>query len=217
MHPIADHIKVVLFDFDDTLVGTIKPKWAQHKHVAKHYYDRDLTDEQIRSHWGKPFSEMLGLIHNTSDREQVMANTLACHEDFPKELFSDSIPLLHALKKDGKLLGVITATSRFSLEHDLQLHGFPRQLIDYLQTEEDTVYHKPDPRVFEPALTWLDARGIKPDEVLYVGDGLHDMKASLGVGFHFVGVETGLVNAQEFQTAKATSVPSVAHLLKHQG
>ena len=38
---------------------------------------------------------------------------------------------------------------------------------------------------------WLESEAIRPDEVIYVGDGLHDMKAALGAGFSFLGVETG--------------------------
>ena len=37
---IDEKIKAVFFDHDDTLVGTIGTKWAQHKHVAKLYYGK---------------------------------------------------------------------------------------------------------------------------------------------------------------------------------
>ena len=208
------HIKVVLFDHDDTLVGTIDAKWAHHKHVAKTFYGKELTDDEIRPHWGKPLHELVCLLYGTDNVEQAMANNTSCHTDFPKLLFEDSIPTLRHLHEAGKVLGVVTATSRLSFEHDLELHGFPKDIIDYTQTADDTPYHKPDPRVFEPALTWLQSKDIKPSEVLYVGDGLHDMKAALGAGFNFLGVETGLVTSEQFKAAGAISVPTVAHVIK---
>lgn len=209
---IGENIKAVLFDHDDTLVGTIGTKWAQHKHVASKYYGKELTDDEIKLHWGKPLRELVCLLYGTDDVEQAMANNTACHEDFPKELFVASIPTLRHLKAAGKLVGIITATSRFSFEHDLATHEIPQEVLDYTQTADDTPFHKPDPRVFEPALTWLESQDVRPEEVYYIGDGLHDMKAALGAGFNFLGVETGLVTAEQFAEHNAISIPTIAEL-----
>lgn len=209
---IGDHIKAVLFDHDDTLVETIKPKWAEHKHIAKTYYDKNLTDEEIIKHWGKPFQELVCLLYGTDDTEQALAYNKAHHEEYPKILFAETLSVLKNIHKLNKKIGIITATSRFSFEHDLELLKFPHKLLDYTQTADDTTFHKPDPRVFEPAIVWLDKINIKPNEVLYIGDGIHDMKAALGAGFNFLGVETGLVTDQQFKKAGAKSLPTIAHL-----
>ncbi|WP_414479912.1 HAD family hydrolase, partial [Pseudomonas aeruginosa] len=82
--------------------------------------------------------------------------------------------------------------------------------MDYTQTADDTPFHKPDPRVFEPALTWLETQDVRPEEVYYIGDGLHDMKAALGAGFNFLGVETGLVTAEQFAEHNVISIPTIA-------
>lgn len=210
---IADNIKVVFFDHDDTLVGTIGTKWEQHKHVARTFYGKELTDDEITEHWGKPLRELVCLLYGTDDVEQAMTHNTATHEDFPKELFTATIPTLRHVKAAGKLIGIITATSRFSFEHDLTLHQVPKELLDYTQTADDTPYHKPDPRVFEPALEWLAEQQIRPDEVVYIGDGLHDMRAAVGAGFSFLGVETGLVTAEQFRAEKATSIPTIGDLM----
>jgi phosphoglycolate phosphatase len=209
---IDEHIKAVFFDHDDTLVGTIDAKWAHHKHVAQTFYGKELTDDEIRPHWGKPLGELVCLLYGTDDVEQAMAHNTATHEAYPKELFTATIPTLRHIKAAGLIVGVITATTRFSFEHDLDLHKIPRDLIDYTQTADDTSYHKPDPRVFEPALAWLTEQQIKPDEVMYIGDGLHDMKAALGAGFSFLGVETGLVTAEQFVEQDAKSIASISAL-----
>lgn len=211
---IGDDVKVVFFDHDDTLVGTIGTKWAQHKHVARTYFGKELTDEEIKEHWGKPLSELVCLLYGTNDVEQAMAYNKATHEDFPKELFTATIPTLQRINAEGKLIGIITATSRYSFEHDLTLHQVPRELLDYTQTADDTPYHKPDPRVFEPALAWLAKHNIRPNEVVYIGDGLHDMRAAIGVGFCFLGVETGLVTAEQFKAENAKSIPGVGDIIQ---
>jgi phosphoglycolate phosphatase-like HAD superfamily hydrolase len=193
-------------------VGTIGTKWEQHKHVARTYYGKELTDNDIKLNWGKPLGEMVCLLYGTDNVEQALANNTACHEDFPKELFEATIPTLARVKAAGKLLGIVTATSRFSFEHDLDHHQIPRDLLDYTQTADDTAFHKPDSRVFDPLLEWIETHDIKPDEVLYAGDGLHDMKAALGAGFDFIGVETGLVTPMQFKEAGVRSVPDISRL-----
>lgn len=210
---IDETVKAVLFDHDDTLVGTIGTKWKHHKYVAKKYYGKELTDDEIKPHWGKPLGELVCLLYGTDNMAQAMAYNTATHEVFPKKLFAAAIPTLRHLKNEGKIIGIITATSRFSFEHDLTSHNFPREIIDYTQTADDTPYHKPDPRVFGPAISWLIEQNIEPSEVMYIGDGLHDMKAAVDAGFNFLGVQTGLVTADEFTAAKAISIKSVAELL----
>ncbi len=207
---IGANIAVVLFDHDDTLVRTIDAKWAHHKYTARIYYNKDLTDAELRLHWGKPLHELVCLLYGTSDTEQALAHNAAHHKDYPKELFTGSLPTLRRLKAAGKQVGIVTATSRYSFEHDLTLHKVPRKLLDYTQTADDTQFHKPNPYVFSPVLDWLETKLIKPKEVLYVGDGLHDLEAASGAGFNFLGVETGLVTAQQFKRAGAVSVKSIA-------
>lgn len=209
---IADTIRVVFFDHDDTLVGTIGTKWAHHKHVAKTYYGKELGDDEIRKHWGKPLRELTCLLYGTDNVNEAMAYNTATHKDFEKNLFEATIPTLRRLHSLGLTIGVITATSRYSFDHDLDHHGIPREILAYTQSADDTDFHKPDPRVFDPALAWLAERGLKPAEVLYVGDGLHDMKAAVGAGFNFLGVQTGLVTGDEFTAAEARSITSIAEL-----
>jgi phosphoglycolate phosphatase-like HAD superfamily hydrolase len=209
---IPDHIRAVFFDHDDTLVATREAKYAHHKHVALKHYGKTLTDADIEPHWGKPLKELVCILYSTDNAEEALANNAECHEDFPKLLYPYTISTLQHVHALGKKIGIITATSTFSFEHDLTLHGFPRKIIDYTQTSDDTPFHKPDPRVFEPAVAWLSQHRIKPEEVIYVGDGLHDMKAALGAGFHFIGVETGLVTAEQFKEHGATTIPTVGHL-----
>lgn len=206
--------KAIFFDHDDTLVRTKEAKFAQHKHVAHTYYGKVLSNEELRQHWGKPLPQLVCLLYGTDNSNEALANHMSCSQSFPKEIFPETIPTLYQLQRLGKLTGIITATTYPSLIDDLSFFRIPQGIIGYLQTVEDTTFHKPDPRVFEPAIAWLKERHVQPHEVLYIGDGLHDMRAALGAGFKFVGVETGLVSASEFQKHGAVSLPSIGGLIR---
>jgi phosphoglycolate phosphatase-like HAD superfamily hydrolase len=210
---IEGHIKAVFFDHDDTLVGTHSAKSAQHKFVAKTYYNKTLTDKEIKEHWGKPLSEILLIFYGTNDLETATAINKKHLDDFPKNIFSASIPTLNRIKETGRLVGIVTATHRYNFEKDLLNHNVPKELIDYTQTQEDSKFHKPDPRVFEPAIKFLEQHDIKPNEVIYIGDGIKDLEAAIGAGFNFIGVETGLINSAEFEKNGSKSIPSLDHLI----
>ncbi|MBX9744782.1 MAG: HAD family hydrolase [Chlamydiales bacterium] len=85
-------------------------------------------------------------------------------------------------------------------------------LNDYIQTEDDTVFYKPDSRVFQPALRWLAENHIKPFEAVYVGDPLKDFEAAKGVGFKFIGVLTGITSAEEFAERQVPYVHQLSDL-----
>jgi len=206
------NIKAIFFDYDDTLANSLEAKWAHHKHVAKTHYGKILSDDEIRKHWTNPFSQLVGLLYGDEDLERAMRNNLAHEDKFPKMLFADTIHTLEQLHNNGFLTGIVTSTSHRSLMRDLARYEFPNDLVDYIQTEDDTSYHKPDPRVFEPLLAWLADRKIESTQVLYVGDGLHDMKSALEAGFNFLGVTTGLVSAQQFTEAGSKSIKKLSDL-----
>lgn len=206
------NIKAVFFDYDDTLANSLQAKWAHHKYVAKTHYGKTLSDDEIREHWTNPFSQLVGLLYGDENLERAMENNLAHEAKFPKTLFADTIHILEQLHSNGFLTGIVTSTSRRSLMQDLSRYKFPDNLVDYIQTEDDTPYHKPDPRVFAPLLNYLADQRIKSTQVLYVGDGLHDMKAALEAGFNFLGVTTGLVSAQQFTEAGVKSVAKLADI-----
>jgi len=205
-------IKAILFDHDDTLVSTIKAKWVQHKFIAKTFYDKDLQDEEIRLHWGKPFTVLIRLLYETDNIDMAMSYNICTRKDFPKALFKDTIKTLTALRGAGIKIGLVTETTSSSLNNDFETLCISKKLFDYIQTEDDTIYHKPDTRVFEPTLKWLAQENIGPNEALYVGDSLNDMKAALSAGLQFLGVGTGLASLDQFKQHGVNSIRKLKEL-----
>lgn len=207
------NIKVVVFDHDDTLVNTFGTKAAEHIYIAKEYYGRTITDEDIRREWGKSLSTVLQNLYNTDNVDQAIEYNKQLHLKYPKIIFNDTARTLQVLKGKGYLLGTVTSTIKFSHDHDLDSLDFPEGIFDYKQTQEDTEVHKPDPRVFDPFKVWLKKQGLAADHVLYIGDGMHDYVAATGAGFHFIGVDTGPTKGNDFRKKGVKSVPHVGHLI----
>jgi phosphoglycolate phosphatase-like HAD superfamily hydrolase len=212
IHDLINEAKAVFFDHDDTLVGTMKAKWAQHKYIARKFYGKKLKDEELRSHWGEPFTSLLKSLYGTDHIDIAMSYNIATRTQFPKLLFKDTLATLKFFHGTEKKIGMVTATTLSSLQNDFNTLGISKQLFDYLQTEDDTYFHKPDPRVFEPALKWLSKHNIEPSEVVYVSAFLKDFLAAREAGLNFIGVATGLTSLAEFTKHQVPVIPYLSSL-----
>jgi phosphoglycolate phosphatase-like HAD superfamily hydrolase len=210
-------IRAVLFDLDDTLLQTARIKWAHHKAVAAHY-GIALTDETLAQYWGLPFDQMIGYLYNHADTvDNMRAANRALEPQFPKEIHDDTLAVLGTLALHGIVAGVVTSTNTAFALADLRRLHVPDDAFVLVQGAEATPYHKPDGRVFDPALARLAELGLRRSEVLYVGDALMDHAAAADAGMPFVGVATGFVGIEQFQAAGAPAIARLGELLVYLG
>lgn len=208
---ISEKHSVVAFDFDDTLVATIKNVWQQHKHVALTEFGVEISDDDMRRVWGRPFHEMVEDLYG-HPFAKVEPHLLREKPNFPKEIFPESKGLLSKLRAAGKIVALVTSTNTRSLAGDFIHNAIDSATFDHVFTIDDCEYHKPDKRVFDPLL----ANGYTPDEIVYVGDAPTDFYAARDAGFDFIGVATGLLSVEDFgklegwEKAGAIAVPSIA-------
>lgn len=193
-------IKALLSDFDDTLVFTIGPKWKQHI-VAAQRYGIELTEGKIRQHWGEPLPKLIANLYELKDEQaiQLAVEYYNSLEGFPKAIKPGAIELVRNLAEKGIVIGIITATIKSNLISDLSSLGFDLELLSYLQAADETDFHKPNPKVFDPALKYLDDQhGItNPEEMVYIGDSLRDYYAARDRGLKFVGIPNGVTESKE--------------------
>ena len=52
-------IKVILFDFDDTLVQTKAVKSAALKELGRTQFNKIITDDDLNRYWGLPYQEFM--------------------------------------------------------------------------------------------------------------------------------------------------------------
>lgn len=199
--------KAVIFDFDDTLVESRAQKWAQHTHVAKKFYNLDLTEDKIREHWGKPLDILVGELYSHSDSLENMFKALgSTRGGYLKKIYPESLNTIETLLGNDVKVGILSAVTRDFLIEDLGSFGFPIERFAIIQSADETKVHKPDPDVFIPLLTQLKEEGIKGTEIVYVGDALRDLEAAHGAGIDFIGVTTGLYSEKDFKKAGAKVV-----------
>lgn len=199
--------KIIIFDLDDTLLESRVAKWAQHRHVAKKFYNIDLTHEDLLKHWGKPFEVLIQELYQHKDTLDNMYKAIyTSRHKFPKKAYKQSVSTINKLLDNNIKVGVLSATTNYFLKEDLIKFGFPIDKFSIIQGADESSFHKPDPKVFLPVIKKLEKEGINKNEIVYVGDSLDDFKAATGAGIDFIGVTTGLYTEKDFKKQGAEIV-----------
>ena len=205
-------IKAILFDLDDTLIKTFETKKEALKHIGRMFYDIELSDKDIRLYWGRPIRELLKSLYGDIDIEKAFERYVVEREKYPAIAYEDAISTLEKLAKDY-VLGIITTKSKRYIKNDFAITGIPQNLFFIIQTEEESKVHKPDPEVFTYVLDHLEKRGIKREEILYVGDTLSDYYAARDAGLQFYGIAGRTVSKVDFESQGAKTIAELPELL----
>src|ERR1700728_3903881 len=191
--------RAVIFDFDDTLVATKEVKWEQHREVASKYYVINLTTNELRTHWGAPFDVLIAALYKDADSiENMRAANRSLDHKYPRRAVPHATNVVASIINEGLRVGIVSSDRSANLLHDLMRLDFPVDRMFHIQGAEDSIYHKPDPGVFDPLKRKLEAYEITPAEALYVGDAIIDFYAAQKAGLGFAGVTTGLASREDF-------------------
>lgn len=103
------------------------------------------------------------------------------------EPFPGSAECLKVLKERGYKVGLLT---RGSLEYATKALGPLFKEFDCVMGRDHTCYDdaKPSPKAM---IDFAEELGVRPDEILYVGDNITDWQSAAGAGASFAGVLTG--------------------------
>lgn len=171
----------LVFDIDGTLLNTEKIHFESLKRALKHVLGEDVVFPDLRFSFGIPgirAMEILKLPDPEAAFREWDRTYLECIREMGVELFSGMKEVLEKLSKTKASLGIITSKSKEEYEGD---SGRPA-LGDYFScvvTASDTSRGKPYP---DPMLEYLKRTGAKPEEVLFFGDSVYDMKCAKAAG-----------------------------------
>lgn len=210
---LINGIKAVLFDLDDTIMQTKEIKVKAIKTLGLRYYNFEVPDELIDRHWGGPVSSFYENVFKSVDRnlDRVLERRELINEEFRNQPYEDATPVLNYLSAKYRV-GIVTSSSRKAVNLLLTYADLPVQQLDFIQTAEDTFYHKPDPKVFDPSLEKLSPRGIKRSEILYIGDSYKDYLAASDAGLHFIGIANNTTPEAAFVENNITFIQKLSDL-----
>lgn len=181
-----------IFDIDGTLIDTFDVYMpALFKVLAKfgYHYSAEEEDRFSKEVFGIPGIESLAYIGNIqhSDFAEIMAAWDEAASQRQKDAtVIDGVPemLAELAARPGVQLGIVTSKVRDEYETYFHQAFDIAKYFSFSVTATDTVKHKPHG---EPLIKAMADHGGKPDETIYVGDTINDLKAAANAGTHFAG------------------------------
>lgn len=195
-------INTFIFDIDGTLIDTFDMYMpAMVETLRKHGYpvkDEQATMKHLFGITGDDALRLFGV--QAADRAAIQKEWFALayqREDRVKPFPKIPEALTELAAVSGNRLGVATSKLRSEYDHFAETYPFA-QLFDTVITSADTVKHKPDP---EPILAAVEKLGARPEESVYVGDTVNDLRAAKAAGVKFAGALYGSANLDAIKDA----------------
>lgn len=189
--------KAIIFDYDDTLVLTFRNYVERDLDVCKVLSLPEPSMFQYQEAWGLPWTEIIRRVHPTVKPELFIETFQSMHSPASTQPIPGMKELLWKLHKEGYVLGILSSKPSASLKQRILFFDIQKYLA-FCFGSDDTLHHKPDPRVFADVLSKLRPFYSKPSEILYVGDLVIDYNAAHGAGLSFVAVLSGPTTRSEF-------------------
>lgn len=205
----------VLFDVDGTLVNSIEGYRLAAERALEPYGWSVPPDAVSRAlNFGEQFWDLV-LPAGSVDKPELVARlrreTLAQWPAILEEsvlLYPGIGAILGSLKASGVRLGICTASQGESFR-PLERAGL-LGLFEEIVTARDVTHRKPDP---EGLLLCMERMGVGPEDTVYIGDTVADIRASHAAGLYAVGVLTGAGNSSLLSGAGAHRIlPDLQHL-----
>ena len=184
--------RLLVFDWDGTLMDSIGAIAACTRAVVRELGLREVADETIRGTIGLGLRETMDVLSPGCD-DAMLGRIVECYRKHWTATYRD-LPLLFAgvgemlrdLAAEGYLLAVATGKSRRGLEYVLDQTGL-RATFHATRTA-DEAFSKPHPQML---LDILDDLGVPPQEAMMVGDTTYDLEMARSARMAAVGVCTG--------------------------
>jgi len=200
-------LKAVIFDFDGTLVDTMGSIWVEYQRVMDIMGLRRITQREFTHHIGRAWDEIITTLWPDVDPREFTSHYQVESEEFKP--FPGAVKALKELSKKY-VLAIMTSRGEKTLFPGLKKAGLDTSLFKSICFRGGLKYNKPDPRALTQACQVL---GVKPHQVVYVGDSIIDARCALDAGAGFVAVLSGGADPEDFREMGVEEIiPSVASL-----
>lgn len=191
-------IKKIIFDYDETLVGSKVTIFRAIKSTGLKFYGLEITDDDINNHWGVPFKEFLARIFkvNESEVDKLVDLYVAEVMDFGYDFYPEVEKGLFRLKENFDI-GILSSGESWLIRKFFELKDFSPKNFDYIIGSKESKFHKPNPKVFDEIIEIEKQNEVSKSEIVYIGDSPDDYEAASKAGISFLGIDHNKKNTFE--------------------
>ncbi len=201
--------RAVCFDMDGTLLNTVVDYVKMANLIYDIFEEMGVPDTVINRAEGYKFNVDCGYdwlreqgreeeIYSINGRVADASKSVELEHIDQAKPFPGAIELLKNLRSKGIKTGVLTRGCREYAEIALKYCG----VIDYLDgiiARDD--YPEPEAKPSPIAMKHMaDAIGVKPEEILFMGDHKFDYVCAKSSGAGFIGVTSGTYSIEDWRT-----------------
>lgn len=179
----------MLFDLDGTLINSVDHIVDCWQHTVRTCLGRVISRDEVLPTLGRTLFDCFEEIAPGRSDELYAAyrSRQEVTHDTDITLVHGARETLESLRAAGLPLGVVTAKGVPAATRGLNLFDLAPYFSAVI-THEQTTHHKPHP---DPVLAGCARLGVRPSDVLYVGDALVDVEAGKAAGTLTVAVTWG--------------------------
>ncbi len=200
----------IVFDVDGTLINSVYCGLRSLQNTILMLTGETMPLEELTFSLGIPGTDtmrQLG-IRDIPSALELWNQNMRQYED-TITVFDGVAELLEHLSEAGVELGIVTSETRDEYGHDFCRFDIARRFTTTI-CAEDADAHKPEPA---PLLKYLELTGAVREQVLYVGDSVHDSKCAERARIDFAlagwGSHSGAI-AAKYCLGKPTDLLSIA-------
>lgn len=186
-------VKVVIFDWDGTLVDSVEHIAESLHQAATELGFPALEREAYRDIIGLGMVEALEKLYPGISRDEMStiregyARYFFAKVTTPQNVFDGMADVVADIRGSGRGCSVATGKSRRGLEVALSSSGLGAH-FDTTRCADET-RSKPDPTMLEEIVRFY---GIEPSDAIMVGDTRYDLEMAQRIGMPSIGVEWGV-------------------------
>ena len=194
-------IKALLWDIDGTLIDTTNLVIDGLDHAYLKYYGRSMPAADIRNLVGIPLAKQLQILGDPAEHgttlEEMESEFIRYWEARKDEerILTPVINTLIAGKKAGYPTALVTSKNRVEINNPLPRMGI-LPYVDLIICADDVTNPKPDPEGVRKALAFFE---VEPEEAVFIGDSIHDMRAGEAAGVQRCGVTWGAATEEQIR------------------
>jgi pyrophosphatase PpaX len=191
-------LKAVLFDLDGTIIQSVDHIVDCWQHTVRTCLGREITREEVLPSLGRTLHDAFEEI--APGRSEELYAEYKAYQNTTHDTAITLVPgtkeTLARLKEARLRLGLVTSKGILTTNRGLNLFNLA-PYFDALVTLEDTEQHKPYP---DPLLAAGRKLGLQPNEMIYIGDALVDIKAGKSAGTRTAWVTWGAGTPEEIES-----------------
>ena len=177
-------IRVIIFDFDGTIANTSPLIFTSFNAVAQKYLGKTFSSQEIITLYGPTEDQIIAQLVKPEERDTAIAEFYKVYSNNPQlvERFAGIKQFFLQAQHQGIILGIFTGKGRRTCLINLEQLGYA-SYFSHIITGDEITRIKPHPEGIQQILA---ATAAKPEETLFIGDSVADMKSG-----HAAGVKTG--------------------------